>query len=315
MTRDRGRGHDPRKKVSISQRASKVTIADFATIPADFTWYKNLRGMIPNILRGREIEELSARLIQARERERAVIIMLGAHVVKCGLSGLLCDLMRRHLVTWIAMNGACAIHDLEIAMWGKTSEDVAAGLEGGYFGMTEETAHLFNDAAGLCLQEDIGLGEALGRRLRDARPPNQEVSLIATTLDLGIPLSVHVALGTDVVHQHDEADGRAIGFGTMKDFRAFACAIGSLNGGVVLNIGSAVMMPEVFLKALAIARNKGADLGEFTTANFDMFSHYRPTTSIVERPRLIGGTTYAFLGHHEILLPVFVASILSRATG
>jgi hypothetical protein len=303
------------KKISIEHRTSKVDINDFAGLPDGFSWYENLRSMIPRILRGKDIEDLSERVVGARRNDRPVVIMMGAHVVKCGLGGLICELMRKGVVTALAMNGACAIHDVEIALWGKTSEDVEAGLEHGTFGMTGETSAFFNDAASACLQDDIGFGKAIGEQLARMRPANPELSVMATAHNLGIPVTVHVAIGTDVVHQHDEADGKAIGAGTLMDFRTFSSLIADLNGGVILNLGSAVIMPEVFLKALARARNAGSALGEFTTANFDMFSLYRPTTSVVRRPKAMGATTFSFLGHHEILLPVFVASVLSRTSG
>jgi hypothetical protein len=300
------------KKMSMDKRTSKVDIADFACLPGGFSWYEDFKKMIPQILRGKDLEDLSVRVVDARRRGRPVIVMMGAHVVKCGLGGLICELMRRDVVTALAMNGACAIHDVEIALWGRTSEDVEAGLERGTFGTTEETSVFFCDAASACLDEDIGLGEAVGRKMEKAGPRNRDLSLMATAHDLGVPVTLHVAIGTDVVHQHDEADGRAIGAGTMRDFRTFVTLIAGLDGGVVLNLGSAVIMPEVFLKALAKARSTGADLGEFTTANFDMFSHYRPLTSVVKRPRAMGATTFNLMGHHEILLPVFIASILSK---
>jgi hypothetical protein len=302
-------------KRSIRDRASKVNVADFADVPDGFSWYQSLSKMIPRILRGKDLEDLSTRVVDARGRGRPVVLMMGAHVVKCGLGGLVCELMRRGMVTAIAVNGAFAIHDAEIAMWGRTSEDVEAGLQHGTFGMTAETVSLMNEAAALSLKRGIGLGKALGQRLKSAGPSRPQVSVIVSAHDLGIPVTVHVAIGTDVVHQHDDADGKAIGFGTMEDFRSFTAAIANLKGGVVLNIGSAVIMPEVFLKALARVRADGVDLGEFTTANFDMFPLYRPMTSVVNRPRLIGATTYSFLGHHEILLPVFVASLLSKTPG
>jgi hypothetical protein len=300
------------RKVSIKDRKSKVDIRDFGGVPSDFGWYELLNKMIPRILKGRELDELSRRVAEARGQGKHLVVMMGAHVVKCGLGGLVCELMRKRVATAVAVNGAFAIHDIEIAMWGKTSEDVIDGLHKGEFGMASETAGLFNEAAAYSLDAGIGLGAALGKTLVGAGPANGSVSVIATAYQMDIPLSVHVALGTDIVHQHEEADGRAIGYGTMKDFRRFASIIAELNGGVVLNLGSAVIMPEVFLKALAMARNKGIDLGNFTTANFDMLPLYRPMTNVVARPQMIGATTFSFLGHHEILLPVFLASVMSR---
>ena len=302
----------PERKDSIEARTSKVHLGDFAKLPGDFSWYAELRKMIPNILRGRDLEHLSEAIVSARRESRPVIWMMGAHVVKCGLGGLVCHLVRKGIITGVATNGAGAIHDLEIAMWGKTSEDVGEGLKTGMFGTTLETARFFNGTARACLEAEMGLGRGLGKALLDQRAPNLDVSVLAAASLAGIPATVHVAIGTDVVHEHDDADGKAIGYASMQDFRTFTSMIMGLRGGVVLNIGSAVIMPEVFLKALAIARNKGADLGKFTTANFDMFALYRPLTNVVERPRLIGATTYSFAGNHEILLPVLIASVLSR---
>jgi len=300
------------KKVSITNRKSKVTVDGFAGLPDDFSWFEKLEEMIPAILKGNDLRELSGRVVRARREGRPLVLMMGAHVVKCGFGRIIGDLIRRDVVTGIAVNGACAIHDIEIAMWGKTSEDVEEGLKRGEFGMAGETSEFFDSASARCLDDGTGLGEALGQELAERGAPNPQVSILASAASAGIPLTVHVAIGTDIVHQHDGADGKAIGQGTLTDFRKFASVIAGLNGGVVLNIGSAVMLPEVFLKALAMARSRGEDLGEFTTANFDMYSHYRPSVNVVRRPRALGGTTFEFLGHHELLLPVFFASVLAN---
>jgi hypothetical protein len=312
MSPGRRRAGGSGKRQSIASRKSKVHVEEFPSLPADFSWYKSLEMMIPRILRGQDLESLADAITTARRRERPVVFMMGAHAVKCGLGGLLCELLRRGVVTRLAVNGACAIHDFEIAMWGKTSEDVAQGLKQGVFGTTEETARFFNLAARTCLRRKIGLGRSLGEALAGGRAPNSAVSLLATAHALGLPMTVHVAIGTDVVHQHPEADGRAIGYGTMADFRSFVSGIMDLRGGVVVNIGSAVVMPEVFLKAVAIARSRSVDLGAFTTANFDMFPLYRPITNVVERPRLLGARSYNFIGNHELILPLLVASLMSR---
>jgi hypothetical protein len=285
---------------------------DFARVPDDLSWYENLRMMIPGILKGRDLDDLAESVAQARSHGRPVVAMMGAHVVKCGLGPLVCSLVERRVITALAINGACAIHDVEIAMWGRTSEDVGEGLKSGLFGATEETALFFDAVTRACLDERVGLGRGLGRELAARRAPNADVSVLASAYGARAPVTVHVAIGTDVVHQHPKADGQAIGYATMEDFRAFASTISNLAGGVVLNIGSAVILPEVFLKALAMARNKGADLGRFTTANFDMVSLYRPTVNVVERPRLVGARTFNFCGSHEILLPVFFASVMAR---
>jgi hypothetical protein len=300
------------RPVSMESRSSKVSIEGFAAVPGDLSWWPELERLFPRILAGSDRRDLADRVAMAVKEQRPVILMMGAHVVKCGLGALIGSLIRERVVTSVAMNGACAIHDVELAIWGRTSENVEDGLRSGDFGMTEEIAGFFNQAAAQCLEEEIGFGNALKKRLAQVRPQHAGVSVIAACSGSEVPLTVHVAVGTDVVHQNEEADGRAIGYGTMKDFRLFARQISDLNGGVVINLGSAVIMPEVFLKAMALARNRGAELGAFTAANFDMFSLYRPRVNLVERPRLIGGRTFSFLGHHEILLPVFFASLLSR---
>jgi hypothetical protein len=300
------------KKTSIHERQSKVDVSQFPRVPDDFSWYAGYEALLPRILKGNDLRALADGVAGARAEGKPVILMLGAHVVKCGMGPLLGSLIEKGAVTGIAMNGACAIHDIEIAMWGKTSEDVAANLEDGTFGMSGETAAFMNEAARRSLEEKTGLGEAVMAALAEAGPRHADASLLAACHRAGVGVTVHVAIGTDIVHEHPEADGRAIGHGTMYDFRRFSEWIASLDGGVVINIGSAVIMPEVFLKALAIARNKEAKLGEFITANFDMHSHYRPLTNVVRRPEAAGGTGYNFIGHHEILLPVLVAAITSK---
>jgi hypothetical protein len=300
------------RRVSMEERKSKVTVKDFASLPEGYRWFEGLEKMIPRILAGGDLLELASRVVRAAREGRPVLLMMGAHVVKCGLGPLISGLIGKGIVTGVAMNGACAIHDVELALWGRTSEDVGEGLKTGEFGTTGETAAFFARAAKRCLTEGLGMGEALTAELATASPAHTEHSILWACSEAGLSPTVHVALGTDVVHQHEEADGKAIGFGTMKDFRRFADRIACLNGGVVLNLGSAVIMPEVFLKAVAMARSRNKDLGDFTTANFDMFSLYRARVNLVERPRLIGGTTYSFLGHHELLIPVLTASILYK---
>jgi hypothetical protein len=296
----------------MNTRKSKVEIEDFAGMPTEFTWFAGLERMLPRILAGRDMRLLAARVVSAAREGKPVILMMGAHAVKCGLGGLIAHMIAKRVVTGVAMNGACAIHDVELAIWGRTSENVGEGLQSGEFGTTRETSEFFARAAGRCLEFNQGMGEALQTELNAAKPGNRGVSIIGACSDAGAMLTVHIAPGTDVVHQHEAADGKAIGYGTMMDFRTFSEAIAGLDGGVVINIGSAVVMPEVFLKALAMARSRGMNLGDFTTANFDMYSMYRPQVNVLERPRLIGATTFGFLGHHEILLPVFFASILSE---
>lgn len=307
-------GHSPygEKKTSIQDRVSKVDISQFPDVPEDFSWYRRYESLMPHLLKGEDFRALVDGVVSARAAGKPVILMLGAHAVKCGMGGLLGHLVERGAVTGVAMNGACAIHDAEIALWGKTSEDVAEAIEDGTFGMCRETAEFMNEAARRSLEAKSGLGRAIVSMLAEAGPANPGSSLLMACHRAGAGVTVHVAIGTDIVHQHEEADGRAIGHGTMYDFREFTRWIMGLDGGVVLNIGSAVLMPEVFLKALAIARNNGVMLGDFITANFDMILQYRPLSNVVQRPGAVGGTGYSFTGHHEILLPVLVAAIASN---
>jgi hypothetical protein len=300
------------KKVSIHERRSKVDVSQFPEVPEDFSWYAEYENLLPRILKGNDLRALTDGVVSARAAGRPVILMLGAHVIKCGMGPLLGHLVTRGAVTGVAMNGACAIHDVEIAMWGKTSEDVASNIEAGTFGMSRETAEFMNGAARRSLDEKTGLGAAILAMLAEADPPHGQASLLAACHRAGVDVTCHVAIGTDIVHEHPEADGRAIGHGTMYDFRKFSDWMLGLDGGVVINVGSAVIMPEVFLKALAVARNKGAELGGFITANFDMLAQYRPLSNVVRRPEAAGGTGYNFIGHHEILLPILVAAIASK---
>jgi hypothetical protein len=312
MAETKGPAEDGARKVSIHDRRSKVDVSQFPQLPEDFGWYEHYEKLLPRILKGNDLRDLTDAVVAARRAGKPVILMLGAHVVKCGMGPLLGLLAAEGAVTGVAMNGACAIHDIEIAMWGRTSEDVAAAMKKGDFGMSRETAEFMNAAAGRSLEEQTGLGASVVAMLTEAAPAHGDASLLAACGRAGVGVTIHVAIGTDIVHEHAEADGRAIGYGTMYDFRRFAGWILALDGGVVINIGSAVMMPEVFLKALAMAVNKGADLGGFVTANFDMLSHYRPLSNVVERPEAVGGKGYNFIGHHEILLPILVAAIASK---
>jgi hypothetical protein len=240
--------------------------------------------------------------------------MMGAHVIKVGLSPVLIELIRRRVLTAVAMNGATAIHDVETAMWGTTSEDVATNLRDGRFGMARETGELINETLEQAyLETDLGYGEALGKRLIELKAPHARVSLLATCYALDVPLTVHAAIGTDIIHQQPSMKGDATGELSFRDFRTL-CEVckGLKGGGVVLNVGSAVIMPEVFLKALTVARNLGARARGFTTAVFDMNSHYRPTMNVKLRPTMDGGTGLSFVGHHEIMIPLLAAMIKSR---
>ncbi len=296
-------------KYSIKDRPSKVHIKDFADTSSQTGLYENL----PNILAAKDIKELVDKCISAYKSNKPVIIALGGHVIKCGLSPFIIEMVELGMVKALASNGSVAIHDFEIAKFGKTSEDVAGALEDGSFGMAEETCDGINLLIKEASRKKLGFGEAIGKNLLESNAPNNDLSLFASACKNKIPFTVHVALGTDIVHQHETADGAAIGDCSMRDFRIFCQNLIDLNdGGVFLNFGSAVIMPEVFLKAVTVVRNLGFPLKNFTTAVFDMNFHYRPQTNIVQRPTSTGGKGYYFVGHHEIMIPLFFRMIKER---
>ncbi|HUU27757.1 MAG TPA: hypothetical protein VM123_08095 [archaeon] len=286
---------------SISQRAHKVQVEDFAKLEEG-----SFLDSLPSQLKAVEWKDFCLSLAGAFRDRRPVIAMLGAHVVKVGCSPFIIDWVEKGYLSAVAFNGATAIHDLEIAIWGATSEDVAEGLTDGSFGMVEETPQLVGRAAERAQSEDLGLGEALGEELARRKAPHAALSIIAACHTHRVPLTVHVALGTDTVHQHPAVDGAAIGAATMTDFEIFAAAVSKLTpGSVVMNLGSAVVLPEVFLKALTLARNLGHPCEGLVTADFSMIQQYRPTVNVVGRPtRTGGGRGYTFTGHHELMLPL-----------
>jgi len=267
---------------------------------------------LPDILAGRDFRRVVEAVVKAHRRGRPVILAMGAHVIKVGLSPIVIDLMRRGIVTGVALNGAGAVHDFEVAYAGKTSEDVAETLEDGSFGAARETADALNLAAGLCLVREWGLGQAFGEVIAKAKLPHARFSILAQAAELGLPATVHVAIGTDTVHMHPSADGAAIGQGTLHDFRLFAGMVAKLEGGVYFNIGSAVILPEVFLKALSLARNLGHPVRRFTAVNLDFIQHYRPRQNVTGRPVARGGQGISLTGHHELLLPLLAAAILEK---
>jgi len=301
------------KPVSINSRKNKVKTADFAKVFKKADSFSSFISSLPGQLAGKEFTELIDRIILAKKKKKGVVLMMGAHVIKCGLSLILIDLMKRGLISAIAMNGAGAIHDLEIAYWGQTSEDVAENLKDGSFGMAKETAEKFNSILEKGYKKSSGFGEIFGKSLCEENPPHISYSILAKAYELKVPVTIHSAIGTEIVHQHPSANGEIIGKLTMKDFRIFANILKDLNnGGVVLNIGSAVILPEVFLKALTLARNIGYRVNNFTAVNFDMIQHYRPNENVVKRPTLEGGKGYRFTGHHEIMIPLLAAGLIER---
>ena len=295
----------------LAARQSKVTTDDFAGSVRGSL--KEFLGGLPNILAARELRELAQLIRRAKTKHRAIIVGLGGHVIKTGLAPVLIDLMRNGYVSAFAMNGSAMIHDFEIALVGATSEDVDATLGEGNFGMAEETGRIINEATTEGAQVQIGLGEAVGRQLEEMKPAHASQSLLCAAYAASVPVTVHVAIGTDIVHIHPRADGSAIGQTTLQDFKLLCSIVRELdNGGVYLNLGSAVLLPEVFLKTVAVVRNLGFTLQDFSTADFDFIQHYRPLNNVVRRPVAGGGRGFSFTGHHEIMIPLLAASILAE---
>ena len=302
------------RTVPIAQRPNKVRAEEFAGPPgADRSFGAFLRSL-PDVLAARDFKRVVESIASAARR-RAVIVMAGGHVVKTGIAPVLLELVRQRVITHLALNGSAAIHDYEVARWGGTSEDVASGLRDGTFGMAEETGREMNEAFTRGRAASWGMGEALARALvsrSDLAHP--ELSLLVAAHELGIPVTVHAAIGAEIIHQHPATDGAAIGETSHRDFRRLAAAMPALHdGGVVLNLGSAVIMPEVFLKALTVARNLGDGRPtRFTTCDFDMLRHYRPRVNVVQRPTLEGGAGYEITGHHEIMVPLLVWAVMDQ---
>jgi len=297
---------------SVHGRHSKVTIDDFARPVQPGMTVRQLLASLPAQLAGVDFPDLVQRIGEAHRQHRPIILGMGAHVIKVGLNPILIDLMRRGVITAIALNGAGIIHDAEIAMVGRTSEEVADVLGAGAFGAAKETGEVLNGAIIDGAQRGIGIGQAVGETLLANRFPHNDQSLLAMAAQLGVPMTVHVAMGTDIIHIHPSANGAAIGQAGHHDFRVFCRLVSELEGGVYLNVGSAVLLPEVFLKALTVVRNLGHQVKQFTTANFDFIRHYRPATNVVHRPTLEGGKGFNFTGHHELMLPLLAAAILDE---
>ena len=299
----------------LSRRRSLVTLRDFARPHRPGAPFSSFLDGLPRILAGQTLRDLRNEILRARSRRRPVVWGLGAHVLKVGLSTVLIDLMERGYVSAIAFNGAGIVHDFELAVAGKTSENVADGLAAGAFGMARETGEEVNRAVVEGERDGLGLGAAVGRHLseRRPRPRHLEASLLAAAWRLGLPATVHVALGTDIVHVHPACDPGAVGRATHLDFRLLAAQVARLGGGgVYLNVGSAVVLPEVFLKAVTLARNLGHAVEDFATANLDFIQSYRPQVNVVERPVKSTGRGYRLTGHHELLVPLLAAALVEE---
>jgi len=292
---------------SIYERKNLVSVEQFGSVPRYTAGVGCFLDSLPDVLAARDLKEVAAAVVHAHRAGRPVAVGMGAHVVKCGLGPTLIDLMKRGIVTSVAMNGAGAIHDYELALIGETSEDVGAGLDQGRFGMARETAAAMQAAAERGAAQGMGLGRALGQQILSERLPHARFSILAAAAQGGLPATVHVAIGTDVVHMHPVVKGADAGEASHLDFRILCSVLRGLERGVWLNIGSAVVIPEVFLKALTVARNLGGKPRRFTAVNMDMIQHYRPRMNVLLRP---GAKAYSLLGHHELMLPLLRMAIL-----
>ena len=303
------------RTIPVASRPNKVRAEEFASPPGTDRSFAAFLNALPDVLVARDFIAVVDAIAVAARNKRGVVVMLGGHIVKTGLAPVLIDLMQRGVITHLAMNGSAAIHDYEIARFGGTSEDVAAGLRDGTFGMAEETGREMNEAFIAGSKEGRGMGEALAIALNgEPSLAHPELSVVLNAWKLGIPVTVHAALGAEIIHQHPAASGAAIGDTSHRDFRRLAASVESVDdGGVVLNLGSAVIMPEVFLKALTIARNvTGGKPQGFVTVDLDMQRHYRPHMNVVKRPTLDSGKGYEITGHHEIMVPLLAWAVIER---
>ena len=295
----------------LKSRSSKANVADFGTAVASGASVGDWLESLPRMLAGADLRAIARTIADAWRDEAGVVWGIGAHVIKVGLAPVLIDLMERGCVSALALNGAAVIHDFEVALAGATSEDVDQTLGPGTFGMADETGRLLNGAINDGVAVGMGIGQSVARYLSERQPQHARVSLLAAAGRLGIPVTVHVAIGTDIIHMHPAASGAALGEGSLRDFRYFVSNVARLERGVYLNCGSAVVLPEVFLKAVALSRNRGVALEHLTTVNLDFIRSYRPQTNVVARPTAgTRGRGYSLVGHHEIMLPLLAAAVL-----
>ncbi len=300
------------KTYSIKNRSSKVSIEKSARPHKKGNLFSAFINSLPDFLAARDLRAVVHAIVSANKNNRPVILGMGAHPIKVGLSPLIVDLMQRGVITAVAANGACIIHDFEISFIGQTSEDVARELCTGAFGMAKETGQALNNAINNGVKKGYGIGRSIGELIASSDFAFKDKSIFSAAYALDIPATVHVAVGSDIIHMHPEADGASIGEGSLRDFRLFTSVVAALNGGVYINLGSAVILPEVFLKALTIARNLGHKVEEFTTVNMDFIQHYRPRENVLKRPTMIKGQCFALTGHHEIMFPLLSAMIIEE---
>lgn len=301
------------KTYPLRERVNKIRNDEFASICKKGGDFKDFYKSLPMVLAVQSMKGLVDSILAARKKGKPVLFMMGAHVIKCGLNPIIIDLIEKKVITAIALNGAGIVHDFEIAFIGGTSEDVSESIEDGSFGMSHETGKFVNKAIKEGAKKNMGIGRSMGEMLARGSFPYRRYSILYNALKNKVPVTVHVALGTDIIHQHPSCDGASIGKGSLKDFHELVYTVAKLgDGGVVLNIGSAVILPEVFLKALSVARNLNFRVKDFTTANLDMLSHYRPRVNVLERPTASGGRRYSITGHHEIMVPLLARAIIEH---
>jgi hypothetical protein len=294
----------------IRERPNKVHLDELAHVWKAGGSLAQFLESLPHILAGNDFRAIVDATVAAVRNQRPVVVMMGAHTIKCGLNPIFIDLIQRGILSAIAFNGAGAIHDVELAYIGETSEDVQRGLDDGSFGMIDETGRFMNEALAAGVKQGLGAGRALGEAIVTGQFRNRELSILHQSVVSNIPATVHIAIGTDIIHQHPTANGSVLGEASYLDFQKFTAVVAQLEGGIVLNIGSAVIMPEVFLKALTIARNLGHTVDNLTTVTFDMIRHYRPSENVVRRPTHKGGHGYYVVGHHELLVPLWAAAVI-----
>lgn len=298
------------KTYPLSRRKSKVKRGSLAALYKNGDSFKKFLDGLPDILAAGDIKAVVEAVLRARENKRPVVLGMGAHPIKVGLSPVIIDLIERDIITAMAVNGSCMVHDFELSCAGRTSEDVAAALHSGRFGMAKETATHINNAIKKGVHAGHGLGSSLGDLIEGSDYKFKELSIFGAAARKGIPMCVHVALGTDIIHMHPQADGAAIGEGSLRDFRLLCSVVADLAGGVYINLGSAVILPEVFLKAVSVANNLGHRLKDLTTVNMDFIQHYRARENVLRRPTMHQGASYALTGHHEIMFPLIAAAII-----
>ncbi len=300
------------KTYSITERKSKISLSILATPSSKGDTVKSFINKFPHVLAVNDFIATVKAIVKARQNRRPVILGMGAHPIKVGLSPIIIDLMKKNIITAIATNGACIIHDFELSFIGHTSEDVGKELNKATFGMSRETGRYLNRAIATVVKKGYGIGRSVGESISESSFRFKERSIFATAYQLDIPATVHIAIGTDIIHMHPDADGCAIGEGSLRDFRLLCSVVSDLEGGVYINLGSAVIMPEVFLKALTVARNLGSKVKDITTVNMDFIQHYRPRENVLKRPTLQKGSAYALTGHHEIMFPLLAAAIIEE---